>query len=153
MNLGRTLAILLVAALAASCGGPEDQTQNSPSKGSRTTANPQAVPENSSSMNPTKMPTVPPGAPHNWRVELTEYHIQFPSPFPSGPQALQIVNAGKDTHGLVIVVDGKDQLLANDLTRGDSTTVNVDLRPGSYTVYCPMDGHKGKGMSTTIEVK
>ena len=31
--------------------------------------------------------------------------------------------------------------------------INVDLTAGTYNAYCPVDGHKGRGMSTIITVK
>jgi hypothetical protein len=164
MNVSRLLfAVVAVASLLTSgCGGSthEDQSQTGPSHGDVATSNPQAAPENSTSMNPTRersrdMPTAEPpaAAPHTYRVELTEYHIQFPTPLPTGEQALNIINSGKDTHGLVIVVNGVGQVLANDLKRGDTVMATINLKPGTYTVYCPEDGHKGKGMTTSVVVQ
>jgi len=28
-----------------------------------------------------------------------------------------------------------------------------DLKPGTYTIWCPVDGHRAKGMQTTLTVK
>jgi heme/copper-type cytochrome/quinol oxidase subunit 2 len=36
---------------------------------------------------------------------------------------------------------------------GASATLEADLdKPGTYTWYCPLDGHRGKGMSGSITV-
>jgi uncharacterized cupredoxin-like copper-binding protein len=43
--------------------------------------------------------------------------------------------------------------LSSDLTRGDTTELTVNLPAGSYTVYCPVDGHRDKGMQRTIVVR
>lgn len=55
-------------------------------------------------------------------------------------------------HGLVIEGNGKQVKLPSDLSRGDRSTLTVDLRPGTYTAWCPVDGHKGKGMTATFTV-
>jgi uncharacterized cupredoxin-like copper-binding protein len=37
--------------------------------------------------------------------------------------------------------------------RGDSTSQKVDLKPGKYTFYCNIAGHRQQGMVGTITVK
>ncbi|MEO8034869.1 MAG: hypothetical protein ABI837_10600 [Acidobacteriota bacterium] len=49
--------------------------------------------------------------------------------------------------------NGAQIKLPNELTRGDTVTIAVDLKPGTYTVWCPVEGHKGKGMTATFTVK
>jgi uncharacterized cupredoxin-like copper-binding protein len=36
---------------------------------------------------------------------------------------------------------------------GDSSTGKVDLKPGKYTFYCNLPGHRSQGMEGTITVK
>jgi uncharacterized cupredoxin-like copper-binding protein len=36
---------------------------------------------------------------------------------------------------------------------GQKTKLTVDLRPGTYTYYCPVDGHEQAGMKGTLTVK
>jgi plastocyanin len=36
---------------------------------------------------------------------------------------------------------------------GAKSTVTVSLKPGTYTFYCPVDGHKAAGMKGTLTVK
>jgi len=38
------------------------------------------------------------------------------------------------------------------LEPGKSAKLTVTLKKGSYEFYCPVDGHKDKGMKTEIEV-
>jgi plastocyanin len=38
------------------------------------------------------------------------------------------------------------------ITQSDAS-VTVDLKPGTYEYYCPVDGHKAAGMKGTLTVK
>ena len=86
-------------------------------------------------------------------VQLTEYSILMPPTLVAGPQTLTIVNGGKEMHSFQIEGNGVQARLPADLPRGDSSTIDVNLKPGTYTVWCPVDGHKGKGMTTTVTVQ
>ena len=37
-------------------------------------------------------------------------------------------------------------------TAGESGTLTVDLEPGEYEFYCPIDGHREQGMEGKIVV-
>jgi hypothetical protein len=158
----KTLAIAVAAAaFLAACPGPrrEDYSQAGPSQKSQTNKNPQAVPENSKILNPVvaqqkDLPSNKPGgiAAKTAAVELLEYQITMPDTLPATPMTLNVANAGKEDHGLVIEGNGYRASLPEPLKRGDRTTLDIDLKPGTYEVYCPVDGHKGKGMSRTLTV-
>jgi uncharacterized cupredoxin-like copper-binding protein len=151
------------ALLLAGCPGDRrtDESRTGPSQTSTTTRNPQAVPENSTAMNPVTPPQA--SMPSNRAggsatapaidVQLTEYEIRMPDTLPAGRQHFKIANAGKQTHNFVIEGPGVSQKLDSDLTRGDTGEMTIDLPAGSYTVYCPVDGHRGRGMQRTLVVK
>ena len=40
-----------------------------------------------------------------------------------------------------------------EVTGGDTVTKKVDLKPGKYTFYCDVTGHRQQGMVGTITVK
>jgi uncharacterized cupredoxin-like copper-binding protein len=159
----RKLPFLAFALLIAACPGDRrtDESQNAPAQTSTTTRNPQAVPENSTAMNPvtppqTSMPSTRIGGTATSPtadVQLTEYEIRMPDSLTAGPQRFRVINSGKQTHNFVIEGAGFSQKLASDLTRGDTAEIAVSLPAGSYTVYCPVDGHRGKGMQRTIIVR
>jgi len=157
----RSLLIASLASLLLACPGShgEDRSQAGPSKTSTTTANPAEVPENSAKMNPVIPPqsTNPASRPGESsptvEVQLTEYGINLPDTLPQGRTALHIINSGNENHSFAMTGNGVAMQLSQQLTRGDMANLVVDLKPGSYTVYCPVDGHRGKGMERTITVK
>ena len=85
-------------------------------------------------------------------VQLIEYQIRMPQTLRAGSQTLTIANGGKEQHSFEIEGNGVHAGI-KPLSRGDSTTLTVDLPPGTYEVYCPVDGHKGKGMTATVVVQ
>jgi len=87
------------------------------------------------------------------QVQLTEYEIRMPDTIHAGTQTIHIVDAGHLNHNFAIEGNGLTQKLGNDLTRGGSADMTVDLKPGTYTVYCPVDKHREKGMQRTITVQ
>src|SRR5438445_659402 len=86
------------------------------------------------------------------QVQLTEYEIRMPDTLPAGHQTFHLANAGKLKHNFAIEGNGISQKLSSDLTSGDWVPLTVDLKPGTYTVYCPVDKHRGRGMERTITV-
>lgn len=62
---------------------------------------------------------------------------------PSGdqmPHAIAIEGDGVDQDGEVVQPGGK-------------STVSVDLKPGTYTFYCPVGQHRQNGMEGTLTVQ
>jgi uncharacterized cupredoxin-like copper-binding protein len=60
-----------------------------------------------------------------------------PSPV---PHAIAVEGNGLDKDGKTVQMGGKSM-------------VTVDLKPGKYTFYCPVDGHKQAGMQGPLTVK
>ena len=86
-------------------------------------------------------------------VQLTEYQIQMPDTVSAGVHTFHIANAGKETHSFAIEGNGVSEKLGlGNLPRGDTTNLSIDLKPGTYTIFCPVDGHRGKGMQRTLTV-
>jgi uncharacterized cupredoxin-like copper-binding protein len=62
-------------------------------------------------------------------------------------------NDGKTAHSLEVEGPSGDKE-TNTLQPGQSGTVKVDLsKAGTYTMYCPIDGHKQLGMKGKVVVK
>jgi plastocyanin len=69
-----------------------------------------------------------------------------------GTYAFQVTNKGTITHALEIEGNGVEQETA-DIQAGSNATLNVTFtKNGSYEIYCPIDGHKDKGMKGTLTV-
>lgn len=152
----RVVAAVAVALLLTACPGNQkgqDESQNSPAQTSTTTVNPQAVPENSTAMNPVTTSQTAAAATVPIEVQLTEYEIRMPDTISAGVHTFHIANAGKMNHNFAIEGNGVSEKLYADLTRGDTTNLSIKLAAGTYTVYCPVDKHRGKGMQRTITVQ
>ncbi|HEY2764421.1 MAG TPA: sulfocyanin-like copper-binding protein [Pseudonocardiaceae bacterium] len=87
-------------------------------------------------------------------VQMTDFHLALPQEtFTPGTYTFVAVNAGQTGHALAIDGPGVvDQHTQGILQPGQSASLMVTLHPGSYDVYCPVDGHRGEGMETRIIV-
>jgi uncharacterized cupredoxin-like copper-binding protein len=54
-------------------------------------------------------------------------------------------------HGIGIEGNGVDE--DSDTVSGAKTSVTADLKPGKYTFYCPVPGHREAGMKGTLTVQ
>ncbi|HET6793138.1 MAG TPA: hypothetical protein VFH45_01775 [Acidimicrobiales bacterium] len=82
----------------------------------------------------------------------TEYHIALSrSSFAPGRYRFDAVNSGSATHNLVI--NGPGVSSSTDfLSPGQRQSLTVTLQPGSYDIYCGVDGHRQLGMEVHITV-
>lgn len=151
------IALVAVALFAACQPGPTDQAQNTPSQSStmpsqevgatQTSAREPAIAPETDDPAGRATPALP-----TQEVHLIEYQIHMPQSLPAGKLAFNVENGGKEDHAFEIEGNGVHQQ-TTVLKRGDTTAMEVDLKPGTYTVYCPVNGHKDKGMRTTLVVK
>jgi uncharacterized cupredoxin-like copper-binding protein len=56
------------------------------------------------------------------------------------------------THGIAVQGRGVDKD-GPRVAAGGTSRVTVTLKKGTYTFYCPVDGHRGLGMHGTIVVR
>ncbi len=70
----------------------------------------------------------------------------------SGTVAFKVTNDGQLTHGFEVEGNGVEQEIGS-IAPGESATLKVALsKDGSYEMYCPIDGHRGKGMEGSVHV-
>jgi uncharacterized cupredoxin-like copper-binding protein len=86
-------------------------------------------------------------------VHLTEYKIEMPTLISTGATTFNVTNTGTETHGFEIEGNGIEKALKPRLKKGENGSLQVDLKPGTYKVYCPVIGHKWHGMSLDLTVK
>jgi uncharacterized cupredoxin-like copper-binding protein len=85
-------------------------------------------------------------------VSETEFKITLAqTPTAAGSYEFAVSNDGKIPHDLVVSgngVNAKTPLL----NPGQSATLKVDLKPGTYDLYCSVPGHKQAGMDVKLTV-
>jgi len=85
-------------------------------------------------------------------VSLAEFAISMPSTLPAGRVTFAITNDGTIQHSFEIEGNGVEKSLKNPLDPGQTDMLSVNLDPGTYTVYCPIDDHRGQGMELEVTV-
>jgi plastocyanin len=87
-------------------------------------------------------------------VSLTEFAIDMPETLSAGKVRFNVTNNGTVPHSFVVEGEGTNKRLANNVPPGSSAKLNADLKPGTYTVYCPVGegAHRAKGMEVTLTV-
>ena len=86
-------------------------------------------------------------------VKVKEYTIEMTTSVSPGPTTFKVTNTGKETHGFEIEGNGIEKEIKPMLKQGKSGSLRLDLKPGTYKVYCPVKGHKMLGMSLDLIVK
>jgi uncharacterized cupredoxin-like copper-binding protein len=86
-------------------------------------------------------------------VGLSEFKIDMPDTLPPGTTTFNVTNNGTITHSFEFEGQGIEKRLAQPLQPGQSATLTLDLKPGKYEAYCPVDGHKGMGMDRDVTVQ
>jgi plastocyanin len=85
-------------------------------------------------------------------VSLSEFAIDMPDSLPAGPTTFEVTNDGTIEHSFEIEGQGIEEELEHNLQPGETLTLQVDLAPGTYEVYCPVDDHRGEGMERDLTV-
>jgi uncharacterized cupredoxin-like copper-binding protein len=85
-------------------------------------------------------------------VKLTEYAIEMPESLPAGPTTFVIRNEGQKSHSFVLQGEDTEERLSSPLRPHATASLEVELKPGKYKVYCPIGSHEAKGMTMTLMV-
>jgi plastocyanin len=87
-------------------------------------------------------------------AEAFRFILSRPS-VPAGEVIIEFVNHGQDEHNLhAAEAPGGGEVGSLPNAQPNShPTLKVDLRPGSYTLFCSLPGHEAKGMKATLTVE
>jgi uncharacterized cupredoxin-like copper-binding protein len=85
-------------------------------------------------------------------VDLTEYEIAMPTSLSAGSQTFRVTNNGTIEHNFEIEGQGIEEEFETNLGPGETQTMQLDLEPGTYQVYCPVDNHREQGMEMQLTV-
>ena len=69
----------------------------------------------------------------------------------AGKVTLEMENPSQLPHAIAIKGNGVD-VDGKTIGNGETSTASTDLKPGTYTFYCPVPGHEAAGMKGTLTV-
>ncbi len=69
----------------------------------------------------------------------------------AGKVTLEMENPSQIPHAVAIKGNGVD-VDGKTIGNGETSTASADLKPGTYTFYCPVPGHEAAGMKGTLTV-
>jgi plastocyanin len=71
----------------------------------------------------------------------------------AGKVTVEFKNPQALTHDVAIENSAGEEVGATELIADGSDTTTVDLKPGTYTYFCTVPGHREAGMEGTLTVK
>jgi plastocyanin len=69
-----------------------------------------------------------------------------------GKVTIDFTNDSSLSHNVTIDGPGVEDE-GTDTIKGSTANITLDLKPGNYTFYCSVDGHRAAGMEGTLVVK
>ncbi len=94
---------------------------------------------------------VPEDAPTT-EVGLTEYEIAMPTSLSAGSQTFRVTNNGTTEHNFEVEGQGIEEEFETNLSPDETQTMQLNLEPGTYEVYCPVGNHRDQGMEMQLTV-
>lgn len=85
-------------------------------------------------------------------VSLVDFAIEMETELTAGTVTFNITNNGQAPHSFEIEGNGIEEELEENLEPGESATLEVELQPGTYEVYCPVGQHADRGMKLEVTV-
>jgi plastocyanin len=81
-----------------------------------------------------------------WSVTLSRLKVQH------GAITFSIHNFGQDDHNIKIRKHGSQYGFSGRIRSGGTATITVHLKPGVYSVFCGIPGHRALGMDAKLTV-
>jgi uncharacterized cupredoxin-like copper-binding protein len=142
-RMKRSIAAAFGSLLLVACGGGSSSGSTSGSSSPSSTPSPTAA-----------APTQAPGPVlQTLMISGTEFAFNPSSEKLAKPGTydFKFVNTGTTIHALEITGNGVDAKTGS-VSAGSSADLKVTLAAGTYTFFCPIDGHRGLGMEATLTV-
>ena len=144
----RRIAVLAaIAALSlAACGGNDNSSSATPAATKAATDTPTATATQAAGGSGAKLAIAadPGGA-----LKFTESNLTAPA----GKVEIDFSNKSSLPHAVSIEGNGIEEKTTEIVTGKDAAPLEVDLKPGTYEFYCPVDGHRAAGMEGKLVVK
>jgi len=139
---------VVLAALAAltfaGCGGDDNKSSATPTATEAATETPTATTAASGGASKLAIAADPGGALKFTKSSLTAN---------AGKVEIDFANQSSLPHAVTIEGNGLEEQTTETVTGKDAPPLTVDLKPGVYEFYCPVDGHKAAGMEGKLTVK
>jgi plastocyanin len=138
-TMRRTLiALALATAVFAGCGGGDEESA----------ATPTATQAPASSGSEAGGATLKFSAPADGSLKFDQGDVTANA----GKVTVDFANPSSVPHAVEIEGNGVQEE-TETVTGGDAPPITVDLKPGTYKYFCPVDGHEAAGMKGTLTVK
>lgn len=83
-------------------------------------------------------------------VRLASHDIEMPAAVPAGAISFEVTNQGDSVHGFEVEGLGLEEEV--QVPPGETRTLEVNLEPGTYRIYCPVADHSERGMELALRV-
>jgi plastocyanin len=100
-------------------------------------------------------PSEPPSVPHV-QVSAVEYSFSLSrTTVPAGKVVLEFVNDGQDEHNLNVGAPEEGSPIGSfpSMPSKAVADLQLEMRPGAYTLFCSLPTHESKGMKATLTVE
>ena len=148
----KTLTLLLTSALMtvalAACGG--SNSTSSASSSSSTAASSTSASSSAAAPAAASGTVVPLAADPSGQLKYTPKSLSAKA----GKVEIKFTNTAPEMHNVTIQKGTNGAVIgATPTFTGGSRTLKVNLKPGTYTFYCTVPGHRAGGMQGTLTVQ
>ena len=140
-----SLAAVALTVGVAACGGSSSSSTSSPSAPASTSSSSSSSGGSGSSGGGS---TVTESADPSGQLKFTKSDLTAKA----GKATIQFTNSSQLPHNMTIVDSSGKQVGATPTFAGGTKSFTADLKPGKYTFYCSVPGHRQAGMQGTLTV-
>jgi uncharacterized cupredoxin-like copper-binding protein len=139
-----SIAAVTLALGVAACGGSSSSSSSSASAPPASSSSSSSSAPSSSGSGSTITDAADPGG----QLKFTSSSLTGKA----GKATTKFTNMSQLPHNMTIVSSDGSKVGATPTFSGGTKTISVDLKPGKYTFYCSVPGHREAGMQGTLTV-